>query len=90
MIKNDKEGARSVYSNALIVMGVLSCVTLFRYFSSGSLRESLELSDKTGVFIGAALGGALGGILLGRLGGSRLKTIFAIATLISGILMITR
>ena len=90
MLPKSGEGARSVYSNALIVMSVLSCITLFRYFKSGDIGASLRLTDKVDVFIGAAVGGAVGGILLGKLRGKRLRFIFAIATLISGILMITR
>jgi len=90
VLPQSSQGSRAVYANALMVMSVLSCLTLFRYFSSDALGDSFTLTGSAGVLIGAAIGGAVGGILLGRLKGGRLGSIFAIATLISGILMITR
>ena len=90
LLPDDSEGARSVYSNALLVMLPLSVLTVTRYISGGALEAEAVGSNTISVLLGAMAGGVLGGILLGKLRGRLLKRIFALFTLVSGIIMITR
>ncbi len=87
LTQGDTESRRSVYANALCVMLPLSLLTLSRY--GGPVRFS-ELALSPSFVLGAALGGVLGGLLLGKIGGSAAKKLFAVLTVISGILMIVR
>ena len=90
LLPDDSEGARSVYSNALLVMLPLSALTLTRYISGGAL-EAEQMGGRTvSVLLGAMAGGVLGGILLGKLRGRGLKRLFALLTLVSGIIMLVR
>ena len=90
LLPDDSEGARSVYSNALLIMLPLSALTVTRYISGGALAAE-PLGGKTvSVLLGAMAGGVIGGILLGKLRGRGLRRLFALLTLVSGIIMITR
>ncbi len=89
LVAKDEESSRSVYANALLVMVPLSCLTLYRYVQSGSL-DMIARQGSPWIFAGAALGGIAGGILLSKLKNRQTGKIFAVLTLISGILMITR
>ena len=89
LVGEDSEARRSIYANALAVMLPLSIFTLMRYAGSGSLTERSAGLEPIYI-LGAAAGGVAGGILLGRLRGRNLKRLFALLTLISGILMIVR
>ena len=85
--KNDAEGRRSIFANALCVMIPISFFTLMRY--GGPVKFSaLTLSPE--FVIGAAAGGIAGGIALGLIKGDSARRIFAVFTVISGILMIAR
>ena len=90
IVEKTDEGARSVYANALCVMLPLSLFTLFRYASKGVFSPDFTGELSAEYILGAIIGGALGGILLGKLRGGRLRKLFALLTLVSGILMITR
>ena len=83
----DSESRRSVYANALCVMLPLSLLTFSRYAGSGEVSHIPITAEFA---LGAVAGGLLGGALLGRLGGKAADRLFALLTLISGILMITR
>ncbi len=87
VIGKDEEGRRSVYANALCVMLPLSVLTLSRYGGPVSVSE-LTLSPA--FVLGAAIGGILGGVLLGKARSGFSDKLFALLTLISGILMIMR
>ena len=90
LLRRDSEAQRSVYANALCVMLPLSLFTLISYGKKGVFASGLSTDLETVYLLGAAAGGVIGGILLGRLGGKALGRLFAILTLISGILMIVR
>jgi uncharacterized membrane protein YfcA len=82
----DAESRRSVYVNALCVMLPLSALTLFRYASAGV--SSVEIEPYTA--LGAIVGGVAGGLLLGRMSGRATDRVFALLTVLSGLLMIIR
>lgn len=86
----DSERSRATYANALCVMLPLSLFTLFRYGQRGVFSSGLSADLAPVYLLGAVAGGLLGGILLGRTGGKALGRLFAVLTLISGILMIVR
>lgn len=90
LVGGDGEGSRSIYANALCVMLPLSLLTLFRYAQAGALSNVAGQGLSSPYVLGAIIGGLLGGVLLGRLQGRGLRRLFALLTLISGILMITR
>ena len=90
MLPKDSESVRSVYSNALLVMLPLSALTLTRYIGGGALEAEAMGIKAYSVLLGAAIGGVIGGILLGKLQGRGIRRLFALLTLISGIIMITR
>ena len=87
LAKNDAESSRSVFANALCVMLPLSLLTLLSY---GGPDRFSEMTLSPDFVLGAALGGILGGFVLGKIGGKSMSRIFAILTVISGILMVTR
>lgn len=87
LVTGDEESRRSVYANALCVMLPLSLLTFSSYARSGA-AVAVEITPEFA--LGAIAGGLVGGALLGRLGGKAADRLFAILTLISGILMITR
>ncbi len=87
VIGKDEEGRRSVYANALCVMLPLSILTLSRY---GGPVSVTELSLSPAFVLGAAMGGILGGVLLGKSRRGFADKLFALLTLISGILMMMR
>jgi hypothetical protein len=90
LLPDDRESVRSVYANALLVMLPLSALTLFRYISGGALtRESMGINSYL-VLLGAMAGGIIGGVVLGKLGGRKIKRLFALLTLISGVIMVVR
>lgn len=90
LLPKDNESVRSVYSNALLVMLPISSLTLFRYISAGVLGPEKLGTRSFFILLGAMAGGILGGVVLGRLGGGKIKKLFALLTLISGLIMITR
>ena len=90
MLPKDSESVRSVYSNALLVTLALSAMTLTRYIGGGALEAEAMGVRSYSVMIGAAAGGMVGGIVLGKLKGQGIRRLFALFTLISGIIMITR
>ncbi len=87
--KND-ESSRSIYANALLVMLPLSCLTLYRYVAGGDLALENGGGGGVSLILGAIFGGVLGGIFLGRFKTRFLNKLFALLTLISGIIMLTR
>ena len=87
LLPDDGESAKSVYPNAIVVMVALSCLTLARYISAGTLSDGLDRPAI--IFVGASVGGLLGGAVLQRIGSRTLKKLFAVLTVISGVLMIT-
>ena len=90
LLPRDKEGARSVYANALLVMLPLSCLTLFNYVKGGALEGVAEKAIGNDLVLGAVIGGVVGGLLLGRVKGRMLSRLFALLTIVSGIMMLTR
>jgi len=90
MLPDDSESVRSVYSNALLVMLPLSALTLTRYIGGGALTAETAGYRTVSILLGAVAGGAIGGILLGKIRGRGIKRLFALFTLISGIIMMTR
>ncbi len=90
LLPYSEENGRSVYANALLVMLPLSCLTLWRYAQNGALDSLSSSSISLPLLLGAALGGVVGGVLLGKLKNKFTNRIFAILTLISGVLMLTR
>lgn len=90
LLTRDGEARRSVYANALCVMLPLSLFTLISYGKKGVFAAGLSTELEAVYMLGAAAGGVIGGILLGKLGGKALGRLFAVLTLISGILMIVR
>lgn len=90
LLPSDSESVRSVYSNALLVMLPLSALTLSRYISGGALSSETVGYRTVSVLLGAVAGGVIGGIVLGKLRGRGIKRLFAVFTLISGIIMMTR
>ena len=90
LLPNDSESVRSVYSNALLVMFPLSALTLSRYISGGALAAEQMGINTILILLGALVGGAVGGAVLGKLRGRGIKKLFALITLISGLIMITR
>ena len=91
LLPKEEESLRSVYANALLVMLPLSCVTLYRYISSGSLVTVSESEyGGMGLMIGAIVGGAAGGFFLGRVKSGLINKIFAALTLISGVILLMR
>ena len=87
LMQNDEESRRSIYANALCVMLPLSVLTLWQYTDRGSAAE-IEITAE--FVLGAIAGGLIGGSLLGKLRGKAADRLFAVLTLISGILMISR
>ena len=90
LLPKDGEGARSVYANALLVTVPLSCLTLFNYFRGGALVGVPEGAISVWLILGGIAGGALGGLLLGRIRSGALGRLFALLTVVSGIIMLTR
>ena len=86
-VQSDEESRRSIYANALCVMLPLSALTLWQYIGRGS-AASIEITSEFA--LGAIVGGLIGGAALGRLRGRVPDRLFALLTLISGILMISR
>jgi uncharacterized membrane protein YfcA len=83
-----EESKRSLYANALCVMLPLSLLTLASYALRGDIPQGFLGDDYASILVGGAVGGLLGAIILGRLGSGSLRKIFAILTVISGVLMI--
>lgn len=90
VLPKNSEKARSVYANALCVMLPLSLFTLLRYAGNGVFSADFTGELEPLYMLGAVAGGVLGGILLGKTRGAFLGRLFALLTLISGLLMITR
>ena len=86
--KND-ESSRSIYANALLVMLPLSCLTLYRYVSGGTSIMG-DNGNGASLIFGAIFGGLLGGVVLGKFKTGLLNKLFALLTLISGIILLTR
>ena len=87
-IKGDGEARRSLYANALCVMLPLSLLTLLSYALRGGLPEGFLGADYLWVLVGGAIGGILGGVILGRLRASLTDSLFALLTVVSGVLML--
>jgi uncharacterized membrane protein YfcA len=87
-IKGDEEARRSLYANALCVMLPLSLLTLLTYALRGGLPHGFLGGDYLWVLIGGALGGILGGVVLGKLRASLADGLFALLTVVSGVLML--
>lgn len=86
LLKNDPDGGRDVFANALAVMMPISVVSVISYLLSGRM-----LSESFNVYlIPTLLGGLVGGFLLDRLKLPLLKKMFAIIVIWSGIYMILR
>ena len=90
VLPQNEESSRAVYANALCVMLPLSLATLLRYAERGVFSPSFAGELSSPYLIGAVAGGVFGGILLGNTRNSRLRKLFALLTLASGVLMITR
>ena len=86
LLKNDPDGGRDVFANALAVMMPISVVSVISYLLRGRmLCESFNV-----YLIPTVLGGLVGGFLLDRLKLPLLKKMFAIIVIWSGIYMILR
>ena len=84
----DEETRRSIYANALCVMLPLSVLTLITYARRGGVAQGFLGEDYLWVLLGGAAGGILGGVVLGRLRSSMTDSLFAILTVVSGVLML--
>ena len=84
----DEETRRSIYANALCVMLPLSVLTLITYARWGGVAQGFLGEDYLWVLLGGAAGGILGGVVLGRLRSSMTDSLFAILTVVSGVLML--
>lgn len=73
-----------IYANALAVMLPISVFSTTRYVAAGVL----DVAAFSPLLLPSVAGGIVGGILLDRLSPSRLKTLFAVLLLVSGILLI--
>ena len=71
---------------ALCVMLPISVLSCFIYYARGHMSL-----DGIGIFIiPAVLGGVLGGFMLGRLKADIVKKLFAVLTVISGMILVVR
>lgn len=86
LLKDDPDGSRDVFANALAVMMPISVVSVISYLLSGRMfGESFNI-----YLIPTILGGLVGGFLLDRLRLPLLKKMFAIIVMWSGIYMLMR
>ena len=88
VLPRDEESRRSLYANALCVMLPLSILTLVTYAFKGQVPAGFLGGDYTWILMGGAFGGILGGVVLGKLKSDFTDKLFAIFTVISGVLMI--
>ncbi len=88
VLPKDEESRRSLYANALCIMLPLSVLTLVTYALRTSIPPDFLSDGYVGILIGGAIGGLLGGVVLGRLRSALTDKLFAILTVISGVLMI--
>ena len=87
-LPRDDESRRSIYANALCVMLPLSILTLISYALRGGVPQDFLGEGYLFVLLGGAIGGILGGVVLGRLRTSVTDSLFAILTVVSGVLML--
>lgn len=80
------KNGNDVFATALCVMLPVSAVSCLIYASRGHIS-----TEGFGAFaLPAIIGGAVGGLLLGRIRAERVKKLFAVLVVISGILLIVR
>ena len=77
---------RDVFANALAVMLPISLFSATRYAAAGALDPTAFAP----LALPSLVGGVLGGILLDRLRLSRIKKLFAVLLLVSGLFLIFR
>ena len=87
-LPRDDESRRSLYANALCVMLPLSILTLTTYALRGGVPQDFLSSDYLFVLLGGAIGGIVGGVVLGKLRTAVTDSLFAILTVVSGVLML--
>lgn len=88
VLPKDEESRRSLYANALCIMLPLSVLTLVTYALRTSIPPDFLGNGYVGILIGGAIGGVLGGLVLGKLRSEITDKLFAILTVLSGVLMI--
>ena len=80
------KNASEAFLMALCVMLPISVLSCFIYYARGHMSL-----DGIGIFIiPAVLGGVLGGFMLGRLKADIVKKLFAVLTVISGMILVVR
>lgn len=77
---------RDIYATALSVMLPISVFSAVQYTAAGAL----DFRQFSPFILPSLLGGLIGGVLLDRLRLSRLKSLFSLLLLISGILLLIR
>lgn len=86
LIKGDKDSARDVFANALAVMLPVSLISVISYSVTGRV-----VGNDFGLYvIPAAIGGIIGAYVLDKMRVTRLKKLFAIIVIWSGIYMIMK
>ena len=87
-LPDDEESRQSLYANALCVMLPLSLLTLSTYAIGGNIPDGFLGADYALLLLGAAIGGLLGAIITDKLSSRALKKIFAVLTVLAGVLMV--
>ena len=90
VLPKDGESRRSLYANALCIMLPLSLLTLSVYAVKKSVPSDFLSGVYVWVLLGGAVGGLLGGVALDKLKSNFTDKLFAILTVISGILMLVK
>ncbi|MBP3315514.1 MAG: TSUP family transporter [Clostridia bacterium] len=88
VLPRDEESRRSLYANALCIMLPLSVLTLVTYAVRGRIPSDFLAGDYVGILLGGVIGGLLGAVVLGKLKSDFTDRLFAVLTVISGVLMI--
>ena len=66
----------------------LSVLTLVTYAVRGRIPSDFLAGDYVGILLGGVIGGLLGAVVLGKLKSDFTDRLFAVLTVISGVLMI--
>ena len=87
-LPDDEDSRQSLYANALCVMLPLSLLTLSTYALGGNIPDGFLGADYALLLLGAAIGGVLGALITDKLSSHALKKIFAVLTVLAGVLMV--